>query len=542
MEIMVTILKAFNDALNTYIMPALAVTGLIFMFGFVILPNWIKKNGLFRGLFLWVSALIPVMIGVSIFWFGTLYLANLLEMRPGYFRWAMIWLVLILATYLMTKEHGEKRGLKSILLHLAVLTAGWTLGNWFGIVFISLPIFFVYYNTLYHLAHAIVPASNPESKDEQWQRFRVFFWYTWGLQHPVQVVKSDDASGRTVETRISGEVSRDIAKPGIIWLKSHQAAALTTGVTFSRVEGPRVVFTKPYERLLEIVDLRTQVRLREIDAISKDGVRFKATVLASFALDRDEWTGTTYHNIEALKVMLLKSKTVDSNLDGRFPFASARVRSALMMRGKTSDEPERQKVIYWDERVLNQVEVFAARVLSDRRFDELWKPNREEPDASALEEIAAKIQSQAYPELLSQGVRIFASRVVAFNFSEYQQAQNKHDDVIKQQIATWSVNWETQRSQILADGDAESKRLQQEARAYVQSVLLTAIAEGMQQTRIRYPNLPRHVIAMRFVGALEELMRQDSDSSDAAEPHEQDVRMSLNRLKGRLLPGKDRNV
>ena len=540
MELLFITLKAANDALNTQIMPKLALMGLVFVFCFVILPRWIKKNGLFRGLYLWVLASIPVLIWVEIFWFELGYYARLISLPPSYLRWPMIWLTVCPMVYFMSKEHGEKRGLVSIVLHLAVLTAGWVMGNWFGMLFFSLPILAVYYNTLYYLAHAIVPASDPENKEEQKQRFRVFLWYTWGLQHPLQVVSSDDRSGRTVETRISGNVFSNTGKPGIIWLKSHQAAALTAGVNFSRVEGPRVVFTRPYERLLEIVDLRTQIRSREIDAISKDGVRFKANVLASFTLDRDDWMRTTHHNTENHKVVLLKTQALDSNLDGRFPFASTRVRSALMMRGKTSDEPERQKVIYWDERVLNQVEVIASRVLSDRRFDELWKPNREEPDASALDEIAAKIKNQAYPDLLAQGVRIFASRVTSFNFSEYQQAENKHDDVIKQQIATWSVNWENQKLQILADGDAESKRLQQEARAYVQSVLLTAIAEGMQQTRIRYPNLPRHVIAMRFVGALEELMRQDSETSAVVEPYEPDVRTSLNRLKGRLLPGKDR--
>ncbi len=540
MELIVRILTATNWALNTYIMPTLALMALVLGFCFVILPSWIRKDGVLRGLFLWVVAIIPVLIWVIMFWFGIAYLAELLSVKPGYLRWGLIWLTLCPVVYFMSKTHGEKRGVTSIIFHLAVFTAGWILGNWFGIIIISLPILAIYYNTLHYLAHAIVPASDPENKLEKRQRFWVFFWYTWGLQHSLQVVSSDDPSGRTVEARISGNVFNDTGKPGIIWLKSHQAAALTVGINFSRVEGPRVVFTKPYERLLEIVDLRTQIRSREIDAISKDGVRFRASVLASFTLDRDQWTRTTYHNIEDRKVMLLKTKALDSNLDGRFPFASTRVRSSLMMRGKTSTEPELQKVIYWDERVLNQVEVIASRVLSDRKFDELWKPNREEPDASALDEIAAKIKNQAYPELLAQGVRIFASRVVSFNFSEYLQADNKHDDVIKQQIATWSVNWENQRSQILADGDAESKRLQQEARAYVQSVLLTAIAEGMQQTRIRYPNLPRHVIAMRFVGALEELMRQDSDVSDVTEAHEPNVRMSLNRLKGRLLPGKDR--
>jgi hypothetical protein len=521
-------------------MPALALMALLFLFFFVILPRWIRKNGLFRGLYLWVLAFLPVFIWVEIFWFEIAYYAPLISLSPSYLRWAMIWLTLCPLVYFMTRQHGEKRGLTSIIFHLVIFTAGWELGNWIGILCVSLPILAVYYHIMHHLAHAIVPASNPEDKHEKNQRFWVFLWYTWGLQHPLQVVSNDDLSGRTVETRISGNIFSSLGRPGIVWLRSHQAAALTVGINFSRVEGPRVVFTRPYERLLEIVDLRTQIRSREIDAISKDGVRFKATVLASFTLDRDEWTRTTYHDVEDRKVILLKTKTLDSNLDGRFPFASTRVRSALMMRGKTSTEPEQQKVIYWDERVLNQVEVIASRVLSDRRFDELWKPNREEPDASALEEIAAKIKSQAYPELLAQGVRIFAARVTTFNFSEYQQTENKHDDVIKQQIATWSVNWENQRLQILADGDAESKRLQQEARAYVQSVLLTAIAEGMQQTRLRYPNLPRHVIAMRFVGALEELIRQDSEASDAAETFGADARTSLNRMKGRLLPGKDR--
>ena len=108
--------------------------------------------------------------------------------------------------------------------------------------FFSLPILAVYYNTLYYLAHAIVPASDPEKKEEKKQRFHVFFWYTWGLQHPLQVVSSDDRSGRTVETRIRGNMFSNTGKPGIIWLKSHQAAALTAGINFSRVEGPRVVF------------------------------------------------------------------------------------------------------------------------------------------------------------------------------------------------------------------------------------------------------------------------------------------------------------
>jgi hypothetical protein len=159
---------------------------------------------------------------------------------------------------------------------------------------------------------------------------------------------------------------------------------------------------------------------------------------------------------------------------------------------------------------------------------------------SALDEIADQIKERIALDLLAQGVRLFAARVVAFDFSEYKRADDResesdvseskdsngkkyretYDAVIRQQIESWRVDWESQRLQIIADADAEANRLQQEARAYVQSVLLTAIAEGLEQTRIHYPKLPRHVIAMHFVGALEQLTHAEqgpeSENEDSA--------------------------
>ena len=88
---------------------------------------------------------------------------------------------------------------------------------------------------------------------------------------------------------------------------------------------------------------------------------------------------------------------------------------------------------------------------------------------------------------------------------------------------------------LLASAEAESSRLQQEARAYVQSILLTAIAEGLQETRLRYPNLPRHVIAMRFVGALAELAKHQSEHPELDTETET---TTLPRPRGKLLTEK----
>lgn len=539
MELIIGYLEATNSLIGNFIVPALAFLALLY--ALAQLSSSVKKKGLIKGLYLWSQSIIPIIGWMGIMWLGIHILGTWLgiilkwENSKTFItvaRWVLIWITFCPVAYLVTKQHGEKRGLQSMIFHIGTFQLSWLLGQWVGIVFIALPVIAVYYNSIFYMANGILPVSNPEDQKENWQRFRLLAWYMWGLQYPIQVAYDNNAPKRDAETRISGKPFNTFSAPGLVWLKSHQAAAFTSGVNFTRVEGPRVVFTTPYERLLEVVDLRTHLRTSKVEVVSKDGVRFKATVFASFALDREKWSPQTYSLLYHQKSAFLHANKPDANLDGVFPFSRLRIHAAMKMRGKTSTIPEEQRPIYWDERVFNQVEVTASHILSERKFDKLWHPVKDGPGLSALDEIADQMKERLSQDLLAHGVRLFAARVVAFDFSEYQaqgsvpfadnfdstKSAQKYDDVITQQIESWRVNWESQRSQIIADADAEANRLQQEARAYVQSVLLTAIAEGLQQTRVRYPNLPRHVIAMHFVGALEQIAQseeqQDTNSDE----------------------------
>jgi hypothetical protein len=541
MELIIGFLEGTNRFLSNFIVLTLVLLALLYALRYLF--SSVKKSGLTKGLYLWSQAMVPVVGWLLLFWLGIFLLGTWLGIvlnweSPKTFimvaRWVLIWITFCPVAYLATKQHGEKRGLRSMLLHVGILQLGWIIGQWMGIVLISLPIIGVYYNSLYHLANGILPVSDPEDRKENWQRFRLLAWYMWGLQYPIQVAYDNNSPKRDAETRISGSPFNSFSAPGLVWLRSHQAAAFTSGVNFTRVEGPRVVFTKPYERLFEVVDLRTHLRSNKIEVVSKDGVRFKAVVFASFAMDREKWNPQTYNLLYHQTPSFLHANKPDANLDGIFPFSRSRIQAAIKMRGKTSTVPEEQKSIYWDERVFNQVEVTASHILSERKFDELWHPINDGPGISALDEIADQMRERLAQDLLTHGVRLFAARVVAFDFSEYQAPKSstnighqdpakpdrRYDDVIMQQIESWRVNWESQRSQIITDADAEANRIQQEARAYVQSVLLTAIADGLQQTRIRYPNLPRHVIAMHFVGAIEQIAhseeQQDASSDDSS--------------------------
>jgi hypothetical protein len=527
MEAIVRIFDAINYLLTTVFVP-LAVLVTLFALSYVFfvkwLPGWISKNGFFRGLYIGFITLIPIIIWIGFFWFGISYITSHVwldtETPRLILRLVLIGGTVFLFIFLMSDESGKARGIVSLFFHLITFVVGWAFGKWLGVFFISLPILAVYYNSIYRFADGIIPVSNSEDKKENQQRFRVFLWYTWGFQHSIQVARDNNSPTRDSETRIKGASSSGFSAPGLIWLKSHQAVALTTGTNFSRIEGPRVVFTKPNERLLEVVDLRTQKRIATIDVVSKDGVRFKAKVAASFALDREKWSHELYNKLYQKNPTLTHAMRPNTNEDGIYPFSRSRIQAALRMRGKTDGTSDKQILIYWDERVFNQVEVIASHILAQRKFDELWLPINDGPGVSALDEIADQIKERLEIDLLSQGVRLFSARVIDFDFSEYTKRKEaeSHDPnhkeldvVIKQQIESWRVDWESHRSQIIADANAEANRRQQAARAHVQSVLLTAIAEGLEQIRIRYPNLPHHVIAMHFVGALERLAQQEPD-------------------------------
>jgi regulator of protease activity HflC (stomatin/prohibitin superfamily) len=173
----------------------------------------------------------------------------------------------------------------------------------------------------------------------------------------------------------------------------------------------------------------------------------------------------------------------------------------------------------------------AREVLAERSIEDLWKARKNE-NSGAAEEITREMKSLIKDSLHIHGIELVTAKATKFLFKNGNLDEKVEDEVSEQQLATWSVEWERQRSMTLADGQAESERLQQEARAYAHSVLLTAIAEGLQQARAIHQNLPRYVIAMRFIGALEEVIEQQPETD---EKEILEARASLRNLKAHYL-------
>ena len=251
-----------------------------------------------------------------------------------------------------------------------------------------------------------------------------------------------------------------------------------------------------------------------------------------FRVDYETWTKEQHQELRRANTLLRDGKEPDRNLAGTFPYSQARVKSVLSYRSrKTTVDGEGTE--RWHDHVLGMAEQVAREVLAERSIEDLWKA-RENENSSAAEEITREMKGLINGPLRINGIQLINAKAANFSFKEgsINKKEEKEDEVTEQQLATWSVEWERQRSMTLSNGQAESERLQQEARAYAHSILLTAIAEGLQQARAIHPNLPRYVIAIRFIGALEKMIEQQPETN---EKEDSKARANIHKAKAHLL-------
>jgi regulator of protease activity HflC (stomatin/prohibitin superfamily) len=456
-----------------------------------------KWKNINRRLTMAVMQLIIIDIIVRIFWW-----------IPTWPRWIVLFLTVGSLAYYLSSRYGEGRGVYSGLGQFGIIFLGWLLGRWTGIIFFSAPLLIVYYLMLYRFAIVIIPANNPENdlvlfdkNNEKWLRFLAFTWYTWGIQHPMNVVVDD--AGREIAMRIKGSPFPEYGMPGIILTRSHQVVGITAGTEFSRIEGPGVVFTRRFERLLGIVDLRKQIRTAWIDAVTKDGVPFRAKLFMVFKVNDSS----------------------PDHIDGSFPYSKKWIRRLLKLLGVVQNQSNDKTNLSWDERVVKIIEQTAQQVLSQRTVNELWQPQNSAAYNSAFVEIGEEIKSILQKRMEDQGVIVFTSRMPDFKFSE-----EKEDAISSQQLTTWRSSWARQADQTIAEGEAEANRLEEEARAYAQSVLLKAFAEGIKHTT---PEMSRYVIAIRFISAIQELMKKHPDVAENLGP---EVIDRFENIKQRITP------
>jgi hypothetical protein len=463
----------------------------------------IKKDGLGKGFYLGVLAGVEAITLVAFLYYFPIQASRIAPklISPAAIRWALLYLLIVPFWYSTTRRNSGTRGLFSILILLTSFLLGWSYDHWVGVIFISVPILLIFFHVIDKVAQVIMPASNPEEKSERWKKTVAFLAYVLGTQYPFWV--ASNKASRGLDERIAGNPTNDLGKPGIVWTWPHQVVGLSRGIEFNKVDGPGTIYTDMFESPVALIDLRTQLRVSVVDAITKDGLKVPAVVFMAFAIDRDKWPkdGWSKADFSGIKYRIGGNPGLD-HPQGSYPYSSTRVRAAIKTAGiNTSIQDGEKPEFYWDEWVLKQIEQATREVLADRSMDELWRPNNDGPGISALDEIAEALKDLLTPRLEEIGVQLFVARIVNYDFGD-----DSH--VARQNIKTWSTYWEQQITAAHADAEAIYREEIENAHAFSKSVLLDSIAESISVARNIDINLPRHVIAQYYVHALEEYVKK----------------------------------
>lgn len=501
------------DGLNLWadkILPILAGLALL-AFAIYRTMGWIRKEGIQRGLFWGIIILIAETLVAFIFYFLpeliSIWTDNLIA--PSVCRWLLLFTAIPTFLYFVTRKQSGLRGLKTALALLFILFFGWLMGRWAGILFVSIPLILAFFWMLWKLSAIILPTSDPEDRTEQRMKFVILLWYVCGLQYPLWNVS--ESAAREVNLLVKGNYIRDYGNPGLVWTHSHQVVGISTGIEFVDVKGPGLVFTKQYDRPVAVVDLRTQLRITELNVVLSDGIHIKVILFISFSIDRDDWENLPKekrHEMLRANSLPPNSIKLDQRI-GSYPYSTARVRAALSATDIPIPHPARPDekkipVHYWDEWVMEQVEQATREILSQHSLDGLWEPKDDQPGHSALDEIGAEIKSKMEMRLKCMGIQLFGARVVNYDLTENEKIKN-------QQIASWKTIWEQRQTEKIASGEADYESMIKMARAQARANFLQSMADSLKNKE----GISRQTVALHFLSKLEEFMQQQPSTEGA---------------------------
>lgn len=267
---------------------------------------------------------------------------------------------------------GLLRAVLIIGLVCLFLYAVW-LGSWYGILAWVLTVI-VMLDTSVNVLFALYDV--PGARRHGWVFWlATVFWNT----HSIQMVRKD---GTVKVVRPPGPLASLFARlggPAIVYIDNGMAAVFERNGRFTRVSGPGRIFARRFERVAYVVDLRRQLRSREVSKImTRDGLSFdlnRLDVLFEVASDFDPKRGEHSFSEQALMDLVYR---------GGFLYK------------------EKGEKIEWGSRVVGIVEYYLRRVAASYPLENVARLRA----GSARQQFMLKVERLARPALEEMGVRL----------------------------------------------------------------------------------------------------------------------------------------
>ena len=274
------------------------------------------------------------------------------------------------------------------------------------------------------------------------------------------------------------ELSPSFGLLGAGFLYSHQTAAIARGNSYSRADGPGLVFLRSGESISKVFDLRPHARKQSVSAVTRDGIPVETSVSVMFQVRRPAADQRRPRSIENDPIPYPYDK--DALFDLTYTFS-------------VSDDDKRD----WTEQVAPQAATMLITEIGKYTLDELLDSAGTEP----LNEIKQRIknglieqQNNTEFQTISKGLDIIGVGIGSLELPP---------DVTAKRLTTWQVAWQNRISQEAVTGDIEAQRLYAQARARAQVENIENLLASIEAMRTQSgANLPE-VVMLRLTEILE---------------------------------------
>ncbi|MCJ7736760.1 MAG: SPFH domain-containing protein, partial [Anaerolineae bacterium] len=239
-----------------------------------------------------------------------------------------------------------------------------------------------------------------------------------------------------------------------------------------------------FERIIEPVDLRTQQRMFEAEATTRDGIHLNLSTAGSFQLDAGDRCPRLGESLPCRTSSVYRA-------------LHARPLDIVRRQEEEGEIIETRNLRRWDE----LYEITAAHVTRDvieqYRLDELlYDPEKSTEDPRVA--INKLYKRQMTRELHKAGTKVL--KVDVGNL-----IPAKREAVFERRILHWQAQWQRKMLEKLGIAEADIERIRLEAQADAQIEMIHTIGEAISEVSGTSRETVVHSVILRFINSLNEM-------------------------------------
>ncbi|MCA9940205.1 MAG: SPFH domain-containing protein [Anaerolineales bacterium] len=295
-----------------------------------------------------------------------------------------------------------------------------------------------------------------------------------------------------------------IGGPARVFVSSSDVVVTEYNGHFRRVLGPGIHNLVPFERIYAILDLQAHEQENaHVPLITQDGIPMTTSLSITYCLNSGGNLPTT---------------------NQPYPFSEEAVRDAAYAQAVLP-----KSISDWHGLPLTQAVNQLQKAVANRNLDDLIASDP--PSADPHADLVREIRQGAGQRLRGYGIEILSVRLGSLEPPEA---------ITTQRIDNWRAPLENHRLTDLAEGQIDSLREIELARANARVDMLKAIANGIRQAQNEADyDYRQYITALRLIDALESMARQSLAGDIGPEESMPDVMRQLRELRWQLQSRQD---